>query len=250
MMAAEQVASDIAIWGLPGSGKTTLIGMLRLESENSRGEWEVQRQSEATPSMEALIRQLADGQFPAATPVGTLDTFQYRVIHRPTGRVYSMSLTDMPGKDWAERSPAARETFRQARGLVFLFEPNATREQMMHGMEALDAFAGVVHDDRPVALCLCKADLNINSRGSLNQAKNEPDFFVRRACPDLKLDEVFGRFRSRRLFPVSAVGVRSVGGGVETASFYDQNLEVRFQPGAERLLMAPFAWLFSELEKR
>jgi hypothetical protein len=106
-------------------------------------------------------------------------------------------------------------------------------------------------DERPLAVCLSKADLLMESPEDLRLALEEPDRFVR---PRLsrQILAVLDQFHADyRLFPVSAVGVRLRWGVVEPAVFYDEALSPRIYPGAEPVhLVTPFAWLLDRAAAR
>src|SRR5262249_1710328 len=110
-------------------------------------------------------------------------------------------------------------------------------------------------DDRPVAVCLSKADLLIRTVDDLHWARTEPDEFVRR-YEHMDLKELLHKFRGNypdnyRFFPISAAGFRVEYGVVESVVFYDENLHPRLAPGGTPLnVMSPFSWLLDQVVAR
>lgn len=243
-MAAGELSNEISLWGLPGAGKTTLLGMLRQGALG--GSWEVQVREDSSASIETLTKSLAGGAYPAATPYRTKDRYSYTFVHQQTRQTHGMSVFDLPGKDWSELDEEAGAQFRSARALLFLFEAtSAVTDLLVHGLATLDRFAPGASDDRPVAVCFCKADLYVHNVDDLRLAQSEPETLLRRVAPSWR--DTFTRFSRRRLFAVSATGMFVLGGRVESAMYYDQTFSARFRPGGQSLLLAPFEWIFSEL---
>ncbi len=106
-------------------------------------------------------------------------------------------------------------------------------------------------DDRPIAVCVSKADVLIESPQDLRRAREDPDGFVREH-DRMGLVRALDRFCSNyRLFPVSAAGVLLHRGVIEPMVFYDEKLVPRVRPGGELLnLMEPFTWLLDQVTSR
>jgi hypothetical protein len=103
--------------------------------------------------------------------------------------------------------------------------------------------------DRPVAVCVSKADELIDSPAALRRAIADPDGFVRglRQMSSL-VRGVERRCNNMRLFPVSAAGLRLRFGVVERVVFYDEIFRPRLAPGGEAVnVMAPFTWLLGQV---
>ncbi|HMH92335.1 MAG TPA: hypothetical protein VK586_14770 [Streptosporangiaceae bacterium] len=133
----------IAMWGPPGSGKSTFLAALGIAIASQNGRWSLTGQDPA--STEMLISstgRLAEGSFPAAT--AGLEMFSWVLeetrppaVRRrwprrdpapgPPARV-RLRLVDPAGEIYApEGSRYAREdlvtTLESSRGIVFLFDP-------------------------------------------------------------------------------------------------------------------------------
>ncbi|WP_204039792.1 hypothetical protein [Acrocarpospora phusangensis] len=145
-MSTEQAGArpgkNIAMWGAPGSGKTTMLAALGIALAR-RPDWLIASSDEA--SMEYLITMtnaLSDGRaFPLASE--SLESYHWTLIgpeqqprswwrHRrgPGALRISLSLVDVPGGWYGDKNPPAPEAAKklqdnlaQSEGIVFLFDP-------------------------------------------------------------------------------------------------------------------------------
>ena len=255
----DTAAVDLTLWGPSSAGKTVFLAQLYIESENGGGEWDVFPTTESLEFIrEMRSRMAATNHFPGATSVGMVERIVYRFLHRATGREISLVMEDRAGKDFEELEESAQSVLAAAAGLVLLFDPMrpaATLErEVWDTLESIHVASdrGARKDDRPIAVCLSKADLLLRTSADLERARVEPDAFVRERV-GASLLRALDRFCSDyRLFPVSAAGVRTRFGVIEPLVFFDEQLDPRICPedGRPFNLMAPFTWLFDRLLAR
>jgi hypothetical protein len=106
-------------------------------------------------------------------------------------------------------------------------------------------------DERPIAVCLSKADTLIRTPADFRRAIEWPDDFVREHLDPGLVRPLERLCANYRLFPISAAGVRLRYGAIEPVVFLDENLEPRICPGGRPFnLMAPFTWLLQQLTGR
>lgn len=255
----EQV--PLTLWGPSAAGKTVLLAQLYIESEAAEsgagaGDWEVFPTAESLDFIRQMrSRMAATNLFPSATSVGMVERIVYRFHHRRSGVETSLVMEDRAGKDYEELEEETRERLASAAGLVLLFDPlRAPAElerEVWDTLESLHVAAGrgARKDDRPIAVCLSKADLLLRGPADLDRARAEPDAFVRERVGG-PLIRALDRFcTDYRLFPVSSAGVRVSYGVVEPLVFFDENLDPRICPenGRPFNLMAPFTWLLDRV---
>ncbi len=246
----------LALWGPSAAGKTALLAQLYIQSRRLPGDWEIfptQKSKPFTDRMRPII--LRDSLFPAATPVGSEEQIIYLLRHRTNGSQASLYVEDRAGKDSESLDDAGRERLASADGLLLLFDPardgTELQEQVLLTLEGLfiGGHKGGGKDQRPIAVCMSKADLLIRKPDDVRSARLEPDTFVReRMVPDLA--DWIGLFCANyRLFPVSAAGIRVRRGAVEPAVFYDEGLQLRISKEGQPVnLIEPFLWIFGQLE--
>lgn len=246
---------QLALWGPSSAGKTALLAKLYLEEQDTG--WEIYPTEQSLPfiqDMRAYMR--SNNSFPPAT-TATVDQIEYLFRHHQTGTRASLRLEDRAGSESETLSEAIRRQLGEAQGLVLLFDPMAeggTLEgQVWRTLEHVHVASGrgTRKDERPIAVCVSKADVLIDSMDDLRSAEDDPDGFVRRH-DSMGLVRALDRFCSNyRLFPVSAAGVRVRHGVVEPVVFYDETLRPRLCPGGRPLnVMAPFAWLLDQVTSR
>jgi hypothetical protein len=248
---------SLVVWGPSSGGKTVLLAQL-YNQVGGQGEWQVF----PTKSSLAFIGEMrnlmkVENRFPPATNVGVVDSLAFELRHRERGTVFDLVLEDRAGKDYEDGEASALGRMQDAAGLLLLFDhqrsPAHREREILETMEKLfvDAERRAGADPRPVALCLSKADLLIDSVADLEWARREPDAFVRARVGESVLRALEQYCPCHRLFPISASGVRLRHGVVEPVVFYDETLATRICPqGGESLhLMAPFSWLLAEVSK-
>lgn len=246
----------LTLWGPSAAGKTVLLARLYMEAEAAGGDWEIF----PTPESLAFIRQMRStmasaNAFPAATSVGMVERVAYRFRHRHTGLETLLETEDRAGRDYEELEAESQARLATAAGIVLLFDP--TREAAELEREVWDTLEnlhvasgrGAAKDERPIAVCLSKADLLVRTPKDLEHALADGDGFARERL-DSRLLKALDRFcGAYRLFPVSAAGVRLTWGVLEPVVFYDEDLNPRIasEDGRPFNLMAPFAWLLDQV---
>jgi hypothetical protein len=253
---------QIALWGTASAGKTALLAQLYLgnpagDPDPQQNNWEsfpAATSQKFFDDMRSLMR--SDHLFPPATVAA--EPIEYLFRHRRTHVEVLLRLVDRGGRESQKLSEDMRRHLKDADGLMLLFDPFAQgprlHEQIWRTLEHLKTEASgeqSASDDRPVAVCLSKADLLIRTVDDLHWARTDPDEFVRR-YEHMNLKELLHKFRGNyRFFPISAAGFRVEYGVVESVVFYDENLHPRLAPGGTPLnVMSPFSWLLDQVVAR
>jgi hypothetical protein len=253
-------AVDIALWGPSAAGKTALIAKLFLDATGDEN-WEVYPSSQSLGFIEAMQERIKTGNlFPVASATGRTDGIEYIFTHQKSGMMASLRLEDRAGAESEDLTftPSDRVSLKQrltsAAGLVLLFDPFADKGALealvSKTLRRLNVESGRIgrKDERPIAVCVSKADVLIETPADFQRALSNPHNFVReRVSQELvvPLDRYCANYR---LFPVSAAGVRVRHGSIEPAVFYDETLEPRICPGGRPFnLMAPFTWILNQV---
>jgi hypothetical protein len=246
---------QLAMWGPSSAGKTALLAKLYLEEQETG--WEIFPTEGSLPFIENMRSYMrTNNSFPPATTTAVAQ-IEYLFRHQVTAVEASLRLEDRRGSESETLSDDIRRQLGEAHGLVLLFDPMAeagTLESLVwRTLEHVHVASGrgVQKDERPIAVCVSKADVLIESIDDFRSAQDDPDGFVRRH-DRMGLVRALDRFCSNyRLFPVSAAGVRVRHGVVEPVVFYDETLRPRLCPGGRPLnVMAPFAWLLDQATSR
>jgi hypothetical protein len=245
----------LTLWGPSAAGKTVLLSRLYAEAADD-GDWAIYPTEDSRAFVsEMRARMSAANAFPGATSVGAVERIVYRFRHRESGVETLMVMEDRAGKDYEDLEEDVRQRLATAAGLVLLFDPRrspaAFEREVWDTLESVHVASGRGgrKDERPIAVCLSKADLLVRSPSDLRRALAEPDAFVRERVGGSAL-RALDRFCDRyRLFPVSATGVRLRHGVIEPLVFYDEDLRPRVCPEekAPFNLMAPFSWLLDQV---
>ena len=244
----------LAIWGPSSAGKTVLLAQLYLEIQSQGGEWTIRPTAESLKFIDRMQEWRVNNRFPPATPVGEPDRIVYVFHNQRTGVRASLQVEDRAGTDYEKQEPEARRRLNAAAGLVLLVDPFREQRHLQLELRRLMDTMYVEREDargrdpRPIAVCISKADVLIESPSDLERARLDPDGFVRdRDCWNLVplLERFCGNYR---LFPVSGVGVNLNFGVVEPNIFYDESF--RFRVGNRGIpfnLLAPFSWLIARI---
>lgn len=246
---------QLALWGASSAGKTALLAQLYL---GNLGQKESDWDAYPTPGSAKFFEHMRNSMrsrrvFPPASS-RTPEPIEYRFRHRETGVEVLLRLEDRAGSEHTALTDPVRQHLSEANGLILLFDPteqgDTLQGQVLSTLEHLNR-DGVGRDGRPIAVCLSKADLLIETVDDLRRACEDPDGFVRRH-ERMGLSRLLDHYCSHyRFFPVSAAGVRTRYGVVESVVFYDEDLRPRIGPGGSPVnIMAPFAWLLGEVTKR
>jgi hypothetical protein len=253
--AAGEDSLHISLWGPSSAGKTVLLAQLYLFAGNDDDDWEIfpaEGSLEFIWKMREVMRE--SNRFPQATAVGKPATVVYAFKNAQTGAVASMRVEDRAGRTFEELDEEAQKTLREAKGLVLLVDPVLSEakleSQISKTLEEVHVRSGrgVRKDDRPIAVCVSKADLLIETARDAERAHREPDAFVRERVNPVLVKELRRRCDNFKLFPVSAAGVHRRFGVIEPAVFFDENLKPRIgRDGVPFNLMPPFAWVLDQV---
>jgi len=246
---------QLAMWGPSAAGKTILLARLANAAWSDAGPWEVWPTEELiaySQSMRDLIDR--ENRFPPPTGVQA-EHIAYRFQRRTDGLQAVLSLEDRRGLASEQLHDEVRESLETADGILLIIDPlrDPVRRdiEIRNTLDLLAASRDGQRDQRPLAVCLTKADVFIESPEDLRLAREQPDRFVRSRL-SRQIQAVLDQFHADYcLFPVSAVGVRLRWGVVEPAVFYDEVPSPRIHPGAEPVhLVTPFAWLLDRAAAR
>lgn len=248
---------QVALWGPSAAGKTMLLAQLYLQAHGHASDWEIYPTAESLAFSERM-RDLVDSAniFPQATPVGHAERILFRFRNQRTGREAELAIEDRAGRESERLDEAARRRLAAADGLLLLFdlsrEEAALRAEVRRTLDQVHVASGrsTERDPRPVAVCLSKADVLVRTPADLEQARIDPDGFARRHVPPDLVRDLERLCDKVQFFAVSSVGMRVGRGLVEPVVFYDEELRARVAGGGQGLnLMAPFAWLFEEIQR-
>lgn len=256
--AVDDDSIQIALWGPQAAGKTVLIAQLYLYiGEPKLGiDWEILPDETSLEFIKQMRLQMyRNNQFPKATLPGAANEIIYNFFNRTTGRRASMVVEDRAGVDYERLHPEAQERLRAAKGLVLLFDPTRVPAQLelevAQTLEQVHVSRGKGRkDERPIAVCVSKADVLVRTTADYDWAVHDGESFVRDKVDDVLVRTLERFCTNYRLFPVSSAGLKLVHGVVEPTVFYDETLTPRLGRGGEPLnLMTPFAWVLDEVDR-
>jgi|GEM_PF-1494649 len=246
---------QLAMWGPSAAGKTIFLARLANAAWSDAGPWQVWPTGKLiayNQEMRNLIER--ENRFPRPTGVQA-EQIAYLFQRKTDGLEAVLSLEDRRGLESEELHEDVRQSLESADGILLIIDPlrdPARRDiEIRNTLDLLAASREGHRDERPLAVCLSKADVFIESPEDLRAAREEPDRFVRSRL-SRQILAILDQFHADyRLFPVSAVGVRLRWGVVEPAVFYDEMPSPRIHPGAEPVhLVTPFAWLLDRAATR
>ncbi|HEX6863287.1 MAG TPA: hypothetical protein VF414_10755, partial [Thermoanaerobaculia bacterium] len=246
----------LAMWGPSSAGKTALLAKLYLD-DDEQIDWDIFPTATSLQFIQDMRSHMrTSNSFPPAT-TAAVEQIEYQFRHRETGSEASLRLEDRAGSESEKLSDAIRSQLAEAQGLVLVFDPlaegSALEGQVWRTLEHIHVASGrgVRKDSRPIAVCVSKADLLIETIEDLRSAREDPDGFVRRH-DRMGLVRALDRLCDNyRLFPVSAAGLRVRHGVIEPVVFYDEGLRPRLCPGGLPLnVRTPFAWLLDQVTNR
>ncbi|MCP4700575.1 MAG: hypothetical protein GY862_27540 [Gammaproteobacteria bacterium] len=252
--AASARPMQLVLWGPSAAGKTVFLGRLYIAALEDE-DWDMYPTDSSIVFSEKMREQMdSNNIFPAATEIGQVDQIVYTFCNRKTGVEVSLSVEDRAGGDFEQLNDEARQRLASADGLVLLFDPLRSEADLVLEVSLtiqkiyLARKNAVKQDERPIAVCISKADLLIGSLEDYRDARDHPDEFVQEQVPPILLKELDQYCKNYRLFPVSAAGLHIRYGAIEPTVFYDENLVLRICAGGYPFnLLAPFSWLTEEL---
>ncbi len=259
---SEDSVIPLAIWGPSASGKTVLMAQLHLETHDGQGDWDVYpTHADSLKFIDQMQEYHLNNEFPPATSVGLTEQIAYEFCNRETGAKALLTLEDRGGKDFEHETlhNDARNRINTALGLVLMIDPTRDKRhiqsqlshllRLMHtDRRASQPQAANPKDQRPIAVCISKADCLIDSPADYRRACQAPDAFVREN-DHWDITPLLERFCANyHFFPVSSVGVGLHHGVIEANTFYDESFNLRIKTkGKPFNLMIPFAWLIGQL---
>lgn len=246
----------LAMWGPSSAGKTALLARLYLDDEEKIA-WDVFPTATSLQFIQDMRNHMrTSNAFPPAT-TAAVEQIEYQFRHREIGTEASLRLEDRAGSESEKLSDSIRAQLTEAQGLVLVFDPlaegPALESQVWRTLEHVHVASGrgMRKDPRPIAVCVTKADVLIETIDDLRSARTDPDGFVRRH-DRMGLVKALDRLcENYKLFPVSAAGIRVRHGVLEPVVFYDEALRPRLCPGGSPLnVKAPFVWLLDQVTSR
>jgi hypothetical protein len=254
-VASEIEPYKIALWGASRAGKTALLAYLL--HATAKTPWDVRPTRESAGFVRSMTDRQRENRFPPPTAFEHADKVVYTLVNGPRRAV--LSVEDRAGAKWIAFNQEEKAILIDADALMILVDPTAAAVELERQIKdmldtlALDQTESV--DDRPVAICVSKADELIRSPEDVESAKQDPERFVLERLKDQIRPElrtfVTRRCPNHQFFPVSAVGVRVRSGLVRPAVLYDEQLRLRVTSnGVPINLTEPFDWIFNRLETR
>jgi len=245
----------LGLWGPSSAGKTAYLAQLYLHIPRLEEVWSVLPTDDSNRFMDSLRPEIDRSRFPKATAITQAITkVAYKFSNRKTGQEAELVVEDRAGKEFQDLSGENRKRLNEVHGLMVLFDAEAdgqTRRQMIEqtlSRLSVDAARGGRRDERPVAVCLSKADRLIRTPADLTLAVEAPRQFVLDRIDNDLLHWVDRFCSNYELFPISSVGVRVRHGVVDPVVFRDERLDLRVcGEGKPINLIAPIAWLFERI---
>jgi GTPase SAR1 family protein len=247
----------VALWGPASAGKTVFLAQLYLQPFSMKTDWDIFATEDSQRFLEQVQKEIDNNRFPPATTINDIQKVAYTFRHRVTGREAALIIEDRAGVESTNLTEESKKRLNEADGLLLLFDPEAEPRLLAHKIEEtlrklhIAAARGARSDQRPIAVCLSKCDLLIDTPEDLERARQNPrEFVLEKITPDLV--QWLGKYCADfELFPVSSVGIRLRHGAIERVVFYDEAFALRMgADGASINLMAPFEWLFNRIEER
>ena len=188
---APEQGIPLAIWGPVASGKTVLMAQLHLQTLRQSSDWSVLPARQATLDYVRALeeRRQQRNEFPLATVLGRKDEIAYLFAYRDHIQA-ALLVEDRAGGDYETLEEDSQRRMNQAAGLVLLIDPFRDPAKLCLELSRLlnqmhiDRLPGQpggqsTKDPRPIAVCVSKADLLVESADDHRRACAEPDAFVR-----------------------------------------------------------------------
>ena len=248
---------NIALWGPSAAGKTVFLAQLLRRSAIFEADWEILPTEQASRFLEIVGSMMDLNRFPSATAVTeAISKVEYSFRNKVNGGVASLVIEDRAGAESVELTEEGKQRFNDAHGLILLFDPDRVRWSLESDIErtlrklAVAANRGTNRDERPIAICLTKADQLIETAEDLRRAIETPREFVFEKITDELAGWLAKYCTNYEFFPISSVGVRLRHGVVEQCVFRDELLELRLgSEGSPLNLVAPFGWLIDRISR-
>jgi hypothetical protein len=251
----ENGSLKILVWGPPSAGKTVFLAYLYLGTKSAMSDWTVFAESDTENWVQTMRENIWEAnRFPPPTKAGadhSSMTFTFR--NRRTGKQAELATDDRPGAESLQLQEERLEEFRTADALMLVVDHSrgpkleSEMEASLAKMYRHGGGKGKV-DQRPIAVCLSKSDMLINSSGQLRQAIEDSSEFVRDCIGPSSIRWISDFCPNHKLFAVSAIGLMQQYGWVRSPVFCDERLDRRVSGRTEPLnLLAPIEWIFEKL---
>lgn len=248
----------VVVWGPSASGKTAWLAQISLRALAVDTPWKVFITDETHGVIQREEERIEKGNvFPHATQDvgGTLDTFSYKFKHRDTGAEFAVNAIDRPGIMYEQLPQEVRDKLCDADAMILMIDHgrNMYDSEVRKTLRQvhLDRKLGTNPDPRPVAVCLSKADELIGDGLDYQRAIETPEAFVRPRLDDELLAWIDQHYSCCTFLPISSVGLRLSYGRIKRSVFLDEHFNLRVsREGLPINLLAPFVWVFSQLERR
>lgn len=248
---------EVGLWGASGSGKTIFLGrMLGVQDVNCEIHAGADNDSQKFASdMDACFHGKA--ALPDATEGEGLQV-QYDLNYQGQGAV--LRVDDRRGEMYTSMHKKAVTQLVGSKALIFLVDVDAATPESrvsffatLKKIRAELSLSATQRDNRPVAFCLSKVDTHIRDTTLLGMAQHDPDAYVERYCRAATplIRELKKYFGNVRMFPVSALGVKSRFGRVSSPVYID-NLGISRVEDLDQYeplnVVEPIKWLLQQCQ--
>ncbi|WP_157817564.1 hypothetical protein [Candidatus Thiodictyon syntrophicum] len=263
----------IAVWGLAGAGKTTLmmalLGIPRPDS--SVRSWSFTAVQEAGDQSFFIGKTFDANRFPyATTPSETPERYECIACRTDDGPCWRIVVEDRAGKEYENLAPAGRQRTdgdsgsallaklrEDTDGILLLIDPERTDADPYIRQIVTTLYGkGAPNPDRPLAVCISMCDRLLNDFDDVQHARENPQGFVD-VLKDKKLKTRYARslefiqtnVARVAFFPISAVGVRPRCGILLPTVVYDDDLTPRpLWTGTNTIhVERPFEWILDQI---
>jgi hypothetical protein len=245
----------ITLWGPSSSGKTALLSYLYLRSQAVETDWKI---FPTKASLEEIDRQSSriqrDNEFPIPTIENLEREISYLFKNSTTGETFVLETKDRAGARSVAMDAEILESLNASQGIVlFLDHGQPHREiDVVKALRWMYVHRGTEgeQDMRPLAVCLSKVDLLVNTPQDFMRLEDKPDHFVRDHLSKELLGWIDQFHAVVKFFPVSSVGLRLSFGSIQKSVFLDEKLVLRVTPRGNPInVIEPFSWIFEELRE-
>lgn len=252
----DQAPTRLTLWGPSGSGKTVFLGQLYWQINSATdGDWDIFPGEHGLDYLQVMRDQMySSNVFPPPTQVGSTWQLVCHLVHRRTGRQVTLTLEDRAGADFETVHEDVLKLLLEADGIILLLDPDRQDDKVFR--EVSDTFDQMLtmpgrvaqKEQRPIAVCVTKADTLIEAPADYRLALDEPARFAERQMNRRLLGYMQNRFQTFDLFAASAAGVRMEHGAIEPVAFLDETLRPRVNSGKPFNLLAPIDWVIGKAQ--
>lgn len=250
---------NVAVWGMPQSGKTMALARLATALADSGSAWWFQPSMALEPWIDLNWARIEDQNlFP--NPTTADEPLELCFVHGPTGREARVFVHDHPGSAFVNIAAETVEQIAATDAVVLILDPEMNPHhlarylnQTMRRVHSASASTTVGLDARPFAVCLSQIDRLATEIDQVRRLRDKDaggefvEDWVRTHLRDthVRLSRLLS---NKRYFPLSAAGIRINHGVVEPTVFHDEHLRPRVRFGSESLsLLRPLEWIFDQV---